>query len=143
MLHPGLELAQLATAATAVRLSLHVLAATIFVGGQLTVAGLLTTVRSLGSGAARAVAQRFATLAWPAYVVLVGTGFWNVVATKPSTEPAAWRVVLIVKIVVVALAGAAAYAHQRSTSKAGLAAFGSIAGTASLAAVVLGVLLAG
>jgi putative copper export protein len=142
-LHPGLELAQLATAATAVRLSLHVLAATVFVGGQLTVAGLLTTVRSLGEGAAKAVAHRFAQLAWPAYVVLVATGFWNIAATKPSTQPASWRVVLIVKVVVVALAGTSAFAHQRARTKAGLAAFGALAGLTSLTAVVLGVLLAG
>jgi putative copper export protein len=143
VLHPGLELAQLATAATAIRLSLHVLAATVFVGGQLTVAGLLGTVRTLGEGATKAVAQRFAKLAWPAYVVLVATGFWNIAATMPNTQPRSWRVVLAVKIVVVALAGISAFAHQRARTKAGLAAFGALAGSASLAAVILGVLLAG
>jgi putative copper export protein len=41
-------LGALATAATTIRLTLHVLAATVWVGGQFVVAGLLPTVRSLG-----------------------------------------------------------------------------------------------
>lgn len=139
----ALLLAQLASAETAVRLSLHVLAAAVFVGGQLTVAGLLSTVRTIGEGATARVAQRFARLAWPAYVVLVATGFWNLAAVHPSSEPWSWRAVLVAKIVVVAVAGAAAYLHQKARSKAGLAAFGGLSGLASLAAVVLGVLLAG
>jgi hypothetical protein len=51
--------------------------------------------------------------------------------------------VLRVKIGVVVLAGVAAWLHSRSTTKKSLAIWGSIAGTASLAAVVLGVLLSG
>ncbi len=134
---------RLATAATAIRVSLHVLAATIWVGGQLTVAGLLSTVRKLGDGAPRAVARAFGRLQWPAFVVLVATGLWNVAAVHANSQSSAWNTVLAVKIVVVALAGLAAYLHQRSRSKAGLAAFGGLAGLASIAALVLGVVLAG
>ena len=42
---------QLAPAVTALRLSLHVLAATIWVGGQLTIAGLVPDLRALGGDA--------------------------------------------------------------------------------------------
>ena len=134
-------LANLAPSLTALRLSLHVLAATIWVGGQFTVAGLLGTLRKLGDDATRQVARAFARLQWPAYVVLVATGFWNVAAL--GAQPHNWKVVLGVKIAVVAIAGASAYLHQRSRSKAGLAAFGAVAGLASLGALVLGVFLAG
>jgi putative copper export protein len=42
------------------RLIIHVLAATIWVGGQITVAGLLPTIRTLGDGATKAVARSLA-----------------------------------------------------------------------------------
>lgn len=134
-------LAALASAATTVRLSLHVLAACVWVGGQLTVAGLVPTVRRLGTDAPKAVARAFARVQWPAYVVLVGTGIWNVSAS--GHQSSAWAAVLGAKIAVVAAAGGAAIAHSRSKTKAGLAAYGGIAGLASLVAVILGVLLAG
>lgn len=139
----ALTFGSLATTETTIRLSLHVLAATVFVGGQLTVAGLLSTVRTLGEGATAAVARAFARLAWPAYAVLLVTGFWNVSVVFEHNRGTAWRVVLVVKIVVVLVAGAAAYLHQTARSKTGLAIFGGLSGVTSLAAVVLGVLLAG
>jgi putative copper export protein len=132
----------LATSVTALRLTLHVLAATVWVGGQIVVAGLLPTIRSLGPDAGKKVARALARLQWPAYAVLLLTGIWNVTASRAG-QPNAWQVVLGVKIGVVLLAGLAAYLHQRSKSRAGLATWGAIAGAASLAALALGVLLAG
>ena len=52
----------------------------VWVGGQFTVAGLLPTVRSLGEDAPKKVALALARLLWPAYAVLVITGFWNISA---------------------------------------------------------------
>jgi putative copper export protein len=144
VLEPPVPLiATLAPLSTAVRLSLHVLAAAIWVGGQFTVAGLLGTVRKLGEGAPKMVARAFGRVQWPAYVVLVGTGIWNVVAEHPGKQTSAWNAVLYAKIAVVFAAGLAAYLHQRSRSRAGLATYGAVSGLASLAALVLGVLLAG
>ncbi len=125
------------------RLSLHVLAAAVWVGGQFVLAGLVGTARRISADAPRAIAGAFGRLSWPAFGVLVATGVWNVIATHPSTQSGAWRVVLSVKICVVALAGGAAYLHARSASRRGLAVWGSLAGLSSLAALVLGVLLAG
>lgn len=134
---------QLAPALDAVRLTLHVLAATVWVGGQITVGGLLPTVRSLGEGATKKVAQAFGRLQWPAYGLLLITGIWNVAADHVNKAGGAWKAVLMVKIGVVVIAGVAAFLHQRATSKAGLAIGGAVAGIASLAALALGVLLAG
>lgn len=133
----------LATALDTVRIALHVLAATVWVGGQITVAGLLSTVRQLGEGSTKRVAQAFGRLQWPAYVVLLITGVWNVIADHPNKATGSWKVVLFVKIAVVLIAGLAAYIHQNSKSKASLAIGGTVASIASLAALVLGVLLAG
>jgi putative copper export protein len=125
------------------RLILHVLAATIWVGGQFTVAGLLPTIRSLGEEAPKKVAQAFGRLLWPAYAVLVVTGFWNVGSFDVSQASTAWKTVLIVKIVVVAVAGVAVYLHQRANTRKGLAVWGAIGALASVAALCLGVFLAG
>ena len=140
-MHPLIASIQLPSLVTGIRLSLHVLAAAIFVGGQFTIAGLLGTVRGFGDGATKAVARSFGRLQWPAYVVLLITGFWNVATLHTSTASGAWVIVLSIKIAVALLAGIFAYLHQRSRSRAGLAAFGGLAGVASLTALVLGVLL--
>ena len=126
-----------------VRLILHVLAATIWVGGQFTVAGLLPTIRSLGDDAPKKVARAFGRLLWPAYAVLVVTGFWNISALAVDKASAAWKAVLMVKIVVVVIAGVAVYLHQRATSRVGLAVWGAVGALASVTALCLGVFLAG
>lgn len=82
-------------------------------------------------------------MAWPAYVVLLGTGVWNVVAVELSKQSAAWRVVLTVKIAVVVLSGLSAWMHQRSKTAASLAFWGAMSGLTATAALVLGVALAG
>lgn len=134
---------ELANWTTAVRLSLHVTAATVWVGGQLTMVGLLSDLRKLGGDAAVRIARAFSRISWPAYGVLVLTGFWNVSADHVSHSTAAWKAVLGVKVAVVALAGIGAWLHGRSKTKSAIAAWGSISGAASLGALVLGVLLAG
>jgi putative copper export protein len=102
----------LAPALDGVRVSIHVLAAAVWVGGQITLAGLVPTARGLTGGAPRALAQAFARIQWPAYAALVATGIWNVSATH-SGQGTAWQVVLGVKIAVVALAGLTALAPQQ------------------------------
>ena len=139
----GSDVPQLSDSIGGIRLILHVTAAAIWVGGQFTVAGLLPTIRGLGEDAPKKVARAFGRLLWPAYALLVVTGFWNIAALTVKDASSAWKAVLIVKIVVVAIAGVAVFVHQRSTSKLGLAVWGSIGGVASVAALCLGVFLAG
>lgn len=134
--------ASLAPALDGVRLSLHVLAASVWVGGQLTLAGLVPVARGLGEGAARTLARAFARIEWPAYGVLLLTGLWNVSATHAG-QPKAWQAVVGVKIAVVLLAGLAAGLHSRATGKAGLAVWGAVTALSSVTALVLGVFLAG
>ena len=132
-----------APALEAVRLSLHVLAATIWVGGQFTLAGLVPTLRSLGPDAPRTVARAFSRLLWPAFGVLVLTGIWNIQADHTSGQGHVWNAVLGAKIAVVLLSGVAAAVHQRARSPKALAVSGGISGLAALGALVLGVVLAG
>jgi putative copper export protein len=54
-----------------VRLFLRVLAATIWVGGQLILAALVPVLRRFGTDALRATARRFNQVAWTAFGVLL------------------------------------------------------------------------
>ena len=135
--------ASLAPALDTIRLTLHVLAAAIWVGGQIVMAGLVGPARALGSEVPKTLARAFARLAWPAYFVLLATGIWNISAVHASTASSTWKAVLMAKIAVVLLAGVGVFLHQRATSKAQLALWGSVGGLASVAALVMGILLAG
>jgi putative copper export protein len=127
--------------ADSVRVFLHVLAATVWVGGQLTLAALVPALRRLGPDVPRAAARRFNLVAWPAYGVLVITGIWNVLAVSHMT--ASYRTTLIAKVSVVAASGITAVLHARSKKPAGLAIWGALTGLTALAALFLGVVLAG
>jgi putative copper export protein len=126
-----------------IRLFLHVLAATVWVGGQLTLVGLVPGARAIDPGLPAALARRFAKLSWPAFAVLVVTGIWNIVAVDPSSQSRAWRVTLSVKVIVVVISGLSAWLHSRSRSRPGLAFWGGVSGLSALTALFLGVLLAG
>lgn len=132
----------LAPALDTVRLTLHVLAAAVWVGGQIVMTGLVGPARGLGPDVPKTLARAFARLAWPAYVVLLVTGVWNVTAVHYANQDFAWKAVLIAKIAVVVLAGLGVLLHQRATTKGQLALWGSVGGLASVAALVMGILLA-
>lgn len=123
-----------------VRTFLHVTAATVWVGGQITLAGLVPGLRRVSEDAPRTVARRFNLIAWPAYAILVGTGIWNILAVGPAWDSPEGRT-LTVKLGVVGVSGLTAALHARATSRAALAAFGALSGLSALAALFLGVQL--
>lgn len=124
-----------------VRLFLHVLAATVWVGGQLTLVGLLPVARRLGPDATKAIARQFDRLAWPAFAVLVLTGVWNLVEVDVGDTSVEYQVTLGVKLVLVALSGIGAATHRVAASRRVLALGGAGAGLGGLAALFFGVLL--
>ena len=124
-----------------VRLFLHVLAATIWVGGQLTLAALVPVLRRFGADVPGAAARRFNQVAWTAFAVLTVTGIWNIVAVRSQiSHSASYRTTLIVKLVVVVISGVAAALHVRSRTSRSRAIFGARTGLSALAALFLGVL---
>jgi putative copper export protein len=125
-----------------IRLFLHILAATIWVGGQLTLAALVPALRRMGANVTAGAARRFNQVAWPAFAILVITGIWNIIAVRPLIH-GSYETTLIVKLVVVVISGIAAALHAQAKSTAGLAVFGALTGVSALAALFLGVLLAG
>lgn len=125
-----------------IRLFLHVLAATVWVGGQVTLAALVPVLRGAGAEVPRAAARRFNQVAWPAFAILLVTGVWNIIAVRSQVN-GSYAVTLWVKLIAVAVSGVTAALHARANSKAGLAVFGALTGISALAALFLGILLAG
>ena len=125
-----------------VRLFLHVLAATIWVGGQITLAALVPVLRRLGTEIPRAAARRFNQVAWPAFGVLIITGIWNIAAVRSQIH-GSYETTLVVKLIVVAISGVTAARHAHARSTRWLAIFGALTGISALAALFLGILLAG
>jgi putative copper export protein len=123
------------------RLFLHVTAATVWVGGQLTLLGLLPILRELGPDAPKAAARRFNVIAWSAFGVLFITGIWNLLAESPGSKGTAWNATLGMKLVMVSATGIAAAFHAGARSKVVLAIGGAVSLLAGLAAVLLGILL--
>ena len=90
----------------------------------------------------RAAARRFNQVAWTAFAVLVITGVWNIVAVRGKISPdASYRVT--VKLIVVGVSGITAGLHARARSTTSLAVSRALTGASALAALFLGVLLAG
>jgi putative copper export protein len=139
LLHNGQVLAP---ALDSVRLFLHVLAATIWVGGQLTLAALVPVLRIRDPGLPKIAARAFNRVAWPAFGVLLVTGVWNVAATNAGST-GNYRAVVAAKVAVVAASGVTAYAHTKAKTPRGLAVFGALTGLTALGALYLGILLAG
>jgi putative copper export protein len=128
------------TAAT-VRLFLHVLAAAVWVGGQIVLAGLVPTLRAVAPESTKPVARAFARLAWPAYGLLLATGIWNLVEVDVSSTSSAYQATVFAKVALAIGAGAATLVHQLGRSKVALAVGGALALLCSLGAVWLGLLL--
>ena len=122
------------------RLFLHVLAATIWVGGQLTLGALVPVLRRAGADIPRLAARQFGRVGWTAFAVLIVTGIWNV-ASYDDTDRHGFAGTISVKLVCVALSGISALVHGNAKSKLWLALGGAGAAVFSLAALFFGVVL--
>ncbi len=119
------------------RIFLHVLAASVWVGGQIVLAGLVPTVREIDPEAPKKVARAFNRIAWPAYGVAVVTGIWNLLDIPMEDPP---YVELGLKVLVVALSGIGAAVHQVARgNKAMLAIGGAMSSLFGIAAMWIGV----
>lgn len=133
----------------------HVLAATIWIGGQITVAAVIPLLRDQ-AGLAAVVGRRYQVIAWPAYLVLLGTGWANAAnahITWGALGSTAVGRTLLVKLGFVALSGLAAAVHaflQAPRSRGGSAPsaatsalLGSVSLLAAVVAALYGVVIAG
>lgn len=124
-----------------IRLFLHVLAATVWVGGQITLAALVPALRAAGTDVPKAAANAFNRIAWPAFGVLVLTGIWNVIAE--GDKGPAYEHTLMLKYTLVLASGVTAYVHSKAESRRTMAIFGALTGLTALATLFVGIMLAG
>lgn len=122
------------------RLFLHVLAATIWVGGQITLGALVPVLRRAGADIPRMAAKQFGRLAWTAFAVLVVTGFWNL-ADYDETDRHGFAATISLKLAFVGLSGIAAAIHSKANSRLWFALGGAGAALFSLGALFLGIVL--
>lgn len=125
-----------------IRLFVHVLAASVWVGGQITMGGLVPAFRKRGLDmAVRLAAQAFARVAWPAFGVLILTGIWNLAEINVTDRSTDYHRTLFVKLLLVAVSGAAAGVHQSGKSRLALALGGALGLIGGLGAMFFGFLL--
>lgn len=128
------------TAAT-IRLFLHVIAASVWVGGQFALAGVVPALRRTAPQSTKTVAQAFGRIAWPAYGVTVLTGMWSLMAIDITSTSSAYQATVLLKIAVAIAAGVFAAIHAAGKSTLSIAIGGAAGALASVAAVFLGILL--
>ena len=127
--------------ATTLRTFLHVLGASVWVGGQIVLGALVPTVRQLGDDAPRRVARAFNRVAWPFFGLAVVTGIWNVLEIDVGDRSTGYQVGLLLKLLIVAASGIGAYLHTTATSRAALAIWGAVGAVGALAALLFGAML--
>jgi putative copper export protein len=126
---------------TTLRLFLHVLAASVWVGGQVVLVGVVPAIRTSYPEATRLVARAYGRVAWPAFALVVVTGLWNLSEIDVTNTTVEYQVTLFSKIALAIVSGAAAAVHQVGRSKLALAAGGALGFVAALAAMFLGYLV--
>ncbi|MBX7071225.1 MAG: hypothetical protein K1X38_17720 [Microthrixaceae bacterium] len=118
------------------RLFLHVLAASVWVGGQIVLAGIVPTIRKIGPDAPKQVAQAFNRVAWPAYGVALVTGIWNMLVVEDLDQA-----LFGIKFLLVLVSGAGAAVHIVGRSKAALAVGGALSSLGAVASMYVGLML--
>ena len=132
----------LANFSDSLRIFLHVLGASVWVGGQIVLALLVPVLRKRDPELPRAVARAFNKIGWPAYALLVITGMWNM-ANPPERVTSAYQMAVGIKMMLVVISGLSAYIHTRAKNPAAMALWGAISGLSALATMYVGVTLAG
>ena len=123
------------------RLFLHVVAASVWVGGQIVLAGIVPVVRTGNREMLSLVARQFARLSWPAFLVATLTGIWSIAEINVGDLSTEYQVVLFVKLFCAGLSATAAVVHSLGNSKVTKGVGGAITLLFGLAAMFLGELL--
>lgn len=124
-----------------IRLFLHVIAAAVWVGGQVVLGALVPTIRRVAPDALKSVARAYARVAWPAFAVLVVTGVWNLMSIDVTSLDSSQQATVLVHLAVGLLSGMFAAVHSFGNSKLALALGGALGLLTALGAMFLGVLV--
>lgn len=131
----------------ALRSFLHLLGVTVWVGGQIVVAGLIPLLRRVDRSAGpvadgemtatQQAARRFGRIAWPFFALAIITGLWSIGELEWSASTGLWKTLFFVKMALVAASGVGAWLHARAQRAPERALFASVASLSALAALLI------
>ena len=124
------------------RTYLHILAVCVWLGGQVVLAGVVPKLRKTNPEVLSNIARGYATIAWPAMILIVVTGAWGLAEIDSSNQSSAYLVTLGIKMLLMAAAVIATLIHSKGTTKITKGLGGAIGLLATLFAAYWGVLLA-
>ena len=131
----------------ALRRFLHILSVTVWVGGQIVVAGLVPLLRRVDRSAApvadgemtvtQQAARRFGRISWPFFALAIITGLWSIGEIEWSAGTGLWQTLFFVKMALVAASGVGAWLHTRAQRAPERALFAGVASLSALAALLI------
>lgn len=131
----------LSPTADSIRLFLHVLSASVWVGGQIVLGGLVPKLRQVSPESLKVAAQAFAKVAWPAYALIVVTGIWNILDLKVDNLSTDYQITMFVHVILSVATATFAVIHSMGRTKLALALGGALGLLTSLGAMFVGILL--
>ena len=131
----------LSPTADSIRLFLHILAASVWVGGQIVLGGLVPKLRQAAPESLKVAANAFARVAWPAFAVVVVTGMWNILDIKVGDMSTEYQVTMFVHVLLAMATAMFAVMHSVGKTKLALALGGALGLLTSLGAMFVGILL--
>lgn len=120
-------------------LTLHVLAATVWVGGQIVLLALVGPLRRTAPAGLASASRAFAWVAWPAFGILILTGGSMLSGAVGATD--AWKTTLLLKMAFVVLSGIGVAMHTVLKKPALKGISAGVGLVSALAVVLLGVAL--
>ena len=127
----------------ALRIFLHLLGVSGWVGGQIVMLGLLPMLRTLGAEVPHLAAMRFGRIAWPCFGLVVATGIWSLAEVGVDGDDTEYLAGLLVKLFLVGLSGASALVHTNTRSRVLRGVTGGLGFLGALGALLTGSALAG
>jgi len=124
-----------------IRLFLHVLAASVWVGGQIVLGGLVPKLRKVSPESLKVAANAFARIAWPAFAVVVVTGMWNILDITVGDMTSEYQITMFVHVLLAMAAAMFVVIHSIGQTKLALALGGALGLLTSLGAMFVGMLL--
>ena len=131
----------------ALRSFLHILSVTVWVGGQIVVAGLIPLFRKVDRSAGpvpdgemsvtQQAARRFGRISWPFFALAIITGLWSIGEIEWSASTGTWQTLFFVKMALVAASGVGAWLHTRAQRAPERALFAGLASLSALAALLI------
>ena len=131
----------------ALRSFLHILSVSVWVGGQIVVAGLVPLLRKVDRSAGpvadgemtvtQQTARRFGRISWPFFALAIITGLWSIGEIEWSASTGTWQTLFFVKMALVATSGVGAWLHTRAQRAPERALFASLASLSALAALLI------